>query len=244
MRMPRCQSASLKHVIENNINIQLFCSWHPSIPTAMNNLLRPNFLSCQDCSVTNWKFAGSSSNLTAPRGAEVAIKFCTVHRTNFRVPPIADSTQPPPASVPGTTTRFLLSSRGIQPSVASSSANAPASSTSDGSSSIHTSRSTVCWDTLCYYQRAKITMVEKQLSLPKTLAHLGIDKRTFNRKRRITELQILDQTEFERLMEGLSRSQHGRVISRETLSTECKRILQQGAMLIKERRAKAKEDIL
>ena len=47
-------------------------------------------------------------------------------------------------------------------------------------------------------------MVKKQLSL-------GVDKRTFNRKRPIAELQILDQTEFERLMEGLSSSQHGRV---------------------------------
>ena len=34
-------------------------------------------------------------------------------------------------------------------------------------------------------------------------AHLGVDKRTFNSKRPIAELQILDQTEFERLMEGL-----------------------------------------
>ena len=66
-------------------------------------------------------------------------------------------------------------------------------------------------------------MQEEKLYLPKALHHLKLGRRTFDKKRPIAELQILDSAEFDRLVEVISQTSRGRKISREKQAAECRR---------------------
>ena len=150
-----------------------------------SSLRRPPFLCCSDCPVFNWTFQASSSSSgpspRTPTGAEAVIKFCAVHRTNFRVPSVQDSL-PPPASVPGVATQSRISP--APPAVPTQNAAQPApqpptqASSSAQPPALPPSDSGECLD---YYQKC--------LQLSKTCERLGrgYDKQSFRRKQPIAE---------------------------------------------------------
>ena len=68
------------------------------------------------------------------------------------------------------------------------------------------------------------------------LLELDVPRRTFERKRSIAELMILDRPEFDKLVDELATtSSRRRNISQEKMTAECSKILERPALKIKRR---------
>ena len=87
------------------------------------------------------------------------------------------------------------------------------------------------------YERvvALVLSSDDPLSQREALLELDIPRRTFERKRRIAELMIIDRSEFDALVARLAATGSGRMISQEKLSGECEKILDRPAMKIQKR---------
>ena len=72
-------------------------------------------------------------------------------------------------------------------------------------------------------------------SLTQALEDLNIPKRTFNRKRPIAELFILDQQAFEGVRDDIAAASRGPRINQEKLAKQCSDILKTRDMQVKRR---------
>ena len=72
-------------------------------------------------------------------------------------------------------------------------------------------------------------------SLQKALEDLNIPKRTFNRKRPVAELYLLDQQAFQRARDDIAAASGGRRINQEKLAKQCSDILKTRDMQVRRR---------
>ena len=72
-------------------------------------------------------------------------------------------------------------------------------------------------------------------SLKQALEDLNIPKRTFNRKRPIAELYLLDHQAFERARDDIAAASKGRRINQEKLAKQCSDILKTRDMQVRRR---------
>jgi len=72
-------------------------------------------------------------------------------------------------------------------------------------------------------------------SLKKALEDLHIPKRTFNRKRPVAELYLLDQQAFQRARDDIAAASGGRRINQEKLAKQCSDILKTQDMQVRRR---------
>ncbi|KAL5259735.1 hypothetical protein ACHWQZ_G009994 [Mnemiopsis leidyi] len=199
---------------------------------------RPSALSCYDCVVSTWSFIVNDSG---PCGGTFEIQFCPAHKRDFRAPPVPNSAAPnsitrliivqPP--IPGADTRLIPVRR-----------NPSGSGTSSAAVTIPTSgpprsryRPSSCEACVSLYNTVKDAVLSSTnaTSLRQALDDLNIPKRTFNRKRPVAELYLLDQQAFERARDDIAAASGGRRINQEKLAKQCSDILKRPDMQVKRR---------
>ena len=214
-------------------------------PTAKMNfstsLDRPSALSCYDCVVSTWSFIVNDSG---PCGGTFEIQFCPAHKRDFTAPPVPNpattqqttgtSSDPPvQPPIPGADTRLIPARR-----------NPSGSGTSSAAVTIPTSgpprsryRPSSCEACVDLYNTVKDAVLSSTnaTSLQKALEDLNIPKRTFNRKRPVAELYLLDQQAFQTARDDIAAASGGRRINQEKLAKKCSDILKTRDMQVRRR---------
>ena len=209
------------------------------------SLDRPSALSCYDCVVSTWSFIVNDSG---PCGGTFEIQFCPAHKRDFRAPPVPYPATPnsttqqttgtssdPPVQppIPGADTRLIPARR-----------NPSGSGTSSAAVTIPTSgpprsryRPSSCEACVDLYNTVKDAVLSSTnaTSLKKALEDLHIPKRTFNRKRPVAELYLLDQQAFQRARDDIAAASGGRRINQEKLAKQCSDILKTRDMQVRRR---------
>ena len=203
------------------------------------SLDRPSALSCFDCTVSTWSFIVNDSG---PCGGKFEIQFCSAHKRDFRAPPVpgpatsaTTTTAPVQPPIPGADTRLIPARRNPTGSGSGTTSAAVTIPTSGPPRSRY--RPSSCEACVDLYNTVKDAVLSSTntTSLTQALEDLNIPKRTFNRKRPIAELFILDQQAFEGVRDDIAAASRGPRINQEKLAKQCSDILKTRDMQVKRR---------
>lgn len=201
-----------------------------STPSPTDPLHRPPYLSCIRCTVDHYTFRRVNGNL----GATTEITFCSVHKQNFRAPPILPdgASAPTQSRVPGVTSRMPPARRDVSQGAADGTATAVTRAPTDQrNQQIRPANAALNPnDALRMYENVRDKIQADQVGLREALTLLRIDRSTFRRKRVVAEAMIVDPTSFLEIRERLARTSSGKKINQEDLLSECKKLMKKPAL--------------
>ena len=227
------------------------------------NFTRPNVLSCFDCTVEKWRFLvdnhgpqgatfqinfcpAHKRNFQAPPVPDPSSPTVTSSAANPSATSTSSSSPPVQAVVPGATTRLIparqdpagpgtstaIITMPIQPS--STAISIPSAGPTRTTSRFRPSCSSSSVD-VYNTVKAEVLASGNPTSILQALEKLGVCRRTFNRKRPIAELYLLDEHAFNEVRDELAGTSGGRRIPQSQLSARCDAVLKRQDMKIKRR---------